>query len=192
MSIETQTVLGVLAGFVAVINYAPYLIGVASKKMHPHAFSWIIFTLITGTVCVAQLSSGAGAGAWATGLTAVTTFCIAIFALRNGGYKVTRTDLGSFIGALVAIPVWIITANPLLAVVVLTFVEVLGFLPTYRKAWYQPFDESRLAFSLTILKYILALGAMQTYNVTVMLFPVALIVLSTILLIEINWRRNYI
>jgi hypothetical protein len=120
----------------------------------------------------------------------VTTFLIAGFALRNGGYRITRFDTVSLVGALIAIPVWIISDNPLLAVLILTGIEALGFLPTYRKAWLHPDDESQLAFFFTILKYTLALGAMQTYTLTTVLFPTALIVFSGLLIAETFWRRR--
>jgi len=190
MELDIKIVFGVLATLVALVNYLPYLIGVVKQTLHPHAFSWIIFTVITATVSAAQFSEGAGAGAWATGATAVTTFLIACFALRNGGYRITRFDTVSLVGALLAIPVWIISDNPLLAVLILTGIEALGFLPTYRKAWQFPHDESQLAFSLTILKYALALGAMQAYSFTTVLFPAALIVFSMLLIVETALRRK--
>ena len=190
MDFELKATLGLLAAGVALINYLPYLIGVIKQTLHPHAFSWIIFTVITATVGLAQLSEGAGAGSWATGATAVTTFLIAGFAVRNGGCRITRFDIISLLGALVAIPVWIISDNPLLAIIILTGIEALGFLPTYRKAWKYPFDESQLAFSLTITKYSLALGAMQAYTIATVLFPAALILFSVLLIIETAWRKK--
>jgi hypothetical protein len=190
MELDIKIVFGVLATLVALVNYLPYLIGVVKQTLHPHAFSWIIFTVITATVSAAQFSEGAGAGAWATGATAMTTFLIAGFALRNGGYRITRFDTVSLVGALVAIPVWIVSDNPLLAVLILTGIEALGFLPTYRKAWQHLHDESQLAFFLTILKYILALGAMQVYSFTTVLFPAALVVFSMLLIAETAWRRR--
>lgn len=190
MEFEIKIVLGSLAACMAVVNYLPYLYGVFTRSLRPHAFSWIIFTIITATVSIAQFSSGAGAGAWATGATSLTTFLIALFAIRNGGYSITGFDIASFAGALCAIPLWVLTDNPLAAVILLTIIEILGFLPTYRKAFTHPHDESVLAFSLTILKYVLALGAMQTYSLTTTLFPVALIVLSILLILELLWRRS--
>jgi len=190
MEIDIKIIFGALATLVALVNYLPYLLGVIKRTLHPHAFSWIIFTVITATVSAAQFSEGAGAGAWATGATAMTTFLIACFALRNGGYRITHFDTFSLVGALVAIPVWVLSDNPLLAVIILTAIEALGFLPTYRKAWQHPRDESQLAFSLTILKYFLALGAMQAYSFTTVLFPLALVVFSLLLLVETFWRRK--
>ncbi|HMA78221.1 MAG TPA: hypothetical protein VKP88_03695 [Candidatus Paceibacterota bacterium] len=192
MELDIKLVLGIASAVVAFVNYLPYLIGVVRQTLHPHAFSWIIFTIITATISVAQLTEGAGAGAWATGATSITTFLIACFALRNGGYRITRSDKLSFVGALIAIPAWIITANPLVAVIILTGIEALGFMPTYRKAWLKPHDESILAFSLTILKYLLALGAMQSYTLTTVLFPIALLILSGLLIVELVARKRVV
>jgi len=192
MELDIKLVLGIASAVVAFVNYLPYLIGVVRQTLHPHAFSWIIFTIITATISVAQLTEGAGAGAWATGATSITTFLIACFALRNGGYRITRSDKLSFVGALIAIPAWIITANPLVAVIILTGIEALGFMPTYRKAWLKPHDESILAFSLTILKYLLALGAMQSYSLTTVLFPIALLILSGLLIVEVVARKRVV
>ncbi|MAZ30333.1 hypothetical protein CL655_03555 [bacterium] len=192
MEYDLKTLLGIVAALVAVVNYLPYLIGVIRQTLHPHAFSWIIWTVMTSIVFFAQLTDGAGTGAWATGATAITLFLVACFAVRNGGYRITRSDKLSFTGALAAIPVWVITSDPLWAVVILTTIEVLGFFPTYRKAFSHPFDESVLAFSLTIVKYALALGAMQNYTLTTTLFPIALIVLSTLLIIELVWRKRVV
>jgi hypothetical protein len=190
MEFELKTIFGLSAAVVALFNYLPYLIGVIKRTLQPHAFSWIIFTIITTTVALAQLSDGAGPGAWATGATAITTFLIAGFALRNGGYKITRFDTISLFAASLAIPVWIISHDPLLAVIILTGIEALGFMPTYCKVWQRPFDESQLAFSLTIVKYMLALGAMEMYTLTTVLFPAALILLSLLLIAEISWRKK--
>lgn len=192
MDTDLKLILGIASAVVAFINYLPYLIGVVRQNLHPHAFSWIIFTIITATISIAQFTAGAGAGAWATGATSLTTFLIACFALKNGGYRITTSDWASFLGALVAIPAWIITDNPLAAVIILTIIEALGFFPTYRKAWQKPHDESILAFSLTILKYVLALGAMQSYTLTTVLFPVALLILSATLICELLLRRKIV
>jgi len=190
MDADLKTIFGGIAAVVAVLNYLPYLIGGIRKTLRPHAFSWIIFTIITATIATAQLSEGAGAGAWATGATSVITCLIGIFALKNGGYRITRWDTVSFVGALAAMPAWILTANPLAAVIILTIIETLGFMPTYRKAYRKPQEESVLAFSLTILKYALALMAMQTYSLATLLFPIAVVLLSVILIVEILWRRT--
>ena len=190
--VDIKVILGLLAAGVAIINYWPYLIGTINKTLKPHAFSWIVWTLMTGITFFAQVTDGAGPGAWATGATAVTLLVIAVLSIRNGGYKITTSDKISFVGALSAIPIWVLTSDPLWAVIVVTAVEALGFFPTYRKGYMRPHDESVFAFMLTILKYSLALAALKNYTLTTTMFPIALIVLSSALIVELLWRRREI
>lgn len=190
LEIDYKVLFGTLAAIIAVFNYSPYLIGAIKRTLKPHAFSWIVWTLMTSVTFLAQITDNAGPGAWATGATAVTLFLIAVLAVRNGGYKITRSDKLSFIGALSAVPIWIATSDPMWAVIIIVLIEALGFFPTYRKGFMKPYEESVLAFALTILKYSFALLALENYTVTTMLFPVALVVLSTGLVLELLWRRS--
>lgn len=192
LEVDFKVVVGSIAAVVAVFNYLPYLIGTIKKTLKPHAFSWIVWTVMTTVTFFAQVADNAGPGAWATGATAVTLFVIAIMALRNGGYQITTSDKISFVGALSAIPIWIATADPLWAVIIVTTIETLGFFPTYRKGFMRPYDESILAFMLTITKYSLALLALENYTATTMLFPIALIILSSGLVLELLWRRRVV
>ena len=190
MEYDSKAILGLLAAAVAVVNYAPYLVGLYRHNLQPHAFSFIIWTVMTAVTFFAQMSDNAGPGAWATGATSVTLFFIAIFAARNRNYTITRSDKLSFFGALAAIPAWILTADPLYAVIIVTIIEAFGFYPTLRKAYQHPYDDSVLAFTLTIIKYILALAALRNYSLTTTLFPLALIILSTTLLSVLFVRRR--
>ncbi len=189
MEYDVKTVLGILAAGVAVVNYLPYLIGVFKKTVKPHIFSWIIWTLMTGITFFAQMTDQAGPGAWATGITSATLLLIVIFTLKNSEHSITRADWWSFGGALVAIPVWVVTGNPLWSVVIVTVIETLGFFPTFRKGYHTPHEDSVLAFTLTIIKYSLALAALTHYSVTTVLFPAALVVLSSSLVAMLLWRR---
>lgn len=183
---------GVAAAMVAVVNYLPYLVGVYTHTFKPHVFSWIVWSCMTAITFFAQLSDGAGPGAWATGVTAVTLLVIVFFTLKNNNHAITRFDWISFVGALVAIPIWIYTGNPLLSVIIISAAEAMGFFPTFRKGFLYPKEESVLAFSLTTLKYSLALLALTHYSIVTTLFPFTLVTLSGSLVVMLLWRRRYV
>ena len=92
---ELKVVLGIAAAIVAIFNYLPYLIGVIKKTLKPHSFSWIIWTLMTSIIFATQLADGAGPGAWAAGVTAITLFIIAAFSVRNKSYQIILIRLVS-------------------------------------------------------------------------------------------------
>jgi hypothetical protein len=53
-----------------------------------------------------------------------------------------RTDPGLFLAALLVIPLWLLAEDPLWAIMLPTLIELLGFGPTLRKAWWAPYSES--------------------------------------------------
>ncbi len=164
-----------IAIFISSISFFPYIWSALKGKVRPHVLSWSIWGLTTMIVFLAQLTAGAGVGAWPVGLAALMAFLIAIIAyIKRGEIRITPTDW-LFLGlALGALPLWYVTDNPLWAVLLVTAVDILGFGPTIRKAYYQPQTESLLFFSLIVLRNVFVLLALEQYSFTTALFPAAI------------------
>ena len=88
-----------------------------------------------GTVFAAQYTNAAGAGSWQTGEAAFLCAVIAVLALLRGERKVTRADWAAFIGSLSALPLLVVTKNPLSSVIMLTMIDAIGFYPTLRNSY---------------------------------------------------------
>lgn len=143
----------------------------------------------TFIVFLAQLAGNAGAGAWPIGVSGVITFYVALLAwLRRGDTAITRTDWPFFAAALSAFPAWLLTDNPLWAVLILTFADLAGFGPTVRNAWNRPQQESALFFGLGAVRNVLVVLALEYYSLTTALFPAAVglacLLLSAMLVIR--------
>src|SRR5690348_16754765 len=69
---------------------------------------------------------------------------------------------------------WFITKGPLLSVVLAIITDALGFVPTFRKSYHKPNEETTVAYFLGGLKYIFALAALDTFSVVTALFPIYL------------------
>ena len=88
-------------------------------------------------VFLAQLEDGGGTGAWPIGVSGIITIFIALLAyIKRADISITRTDWLFLVAALSSLPFWYFTSDPLWAVVILTTVDVLGFGPTARKAYF--------------------------------------------------------
>ena len=74
---EFFTLCGLLLTLVA---FVPYLRGILRNRIRPHVFSWVIWGLTTFVTFLAQLSAGAGPGAWPIGLSGVLTIAVAVLA----------------------------------------------------------------------------------------------------------------
>lgn len=173
------------------IAFIPYIRSIQQGKTKPHVFSWIIWASVTFIVFLAQLSDKGGAGAWPIGVSGLITFYVAILAyLKKSDSTITHKDRLFFIAAMSAIPFWYLTSNPLWAVVILTSIDLIGFVPTYRKAYHHPNEEQLLFFSLIASRNLIAILALEHYSLTTMLFPAATALACILFIKFVTIRRK--
>lgn len=173
------------------VMYRPYIRSIRAGRTKPHAFSWIIWTLIASVVFLAQLADGGGVGAWPIGASGLLTAFVAILAYRNRtDTSRTRADWLFFSVSLAALPCWLLTSDPLTAVVLLTGIELAGFGPTFRFAFGHPQEEHVGFYSLGALRSTLAVAALEHYSLTTVLFPAAKVLASVTLVALITYRRT--
>lgn len=132
-------------------GYSPYIRSTIRGKIKPHVFSWMIWSAIAGIAFFAQDSDGAGPGAWAMGITAISCAIIAVLAFFIGDRDIKRSDWGFFLGAICSLPVWYITHNALYAIFLITLIDAFGYYPTFRKTWNRPFDENEIVYATILL-----------------------------------------
>lgn len=127
--------------------FIPYIREIFRGTIRPHIFSWVIWGVTTLLIFLAQLEDNGGAGTWPIGVSASITIFIAYLAyVKRADVTITRADWLFFIVALLSLPLWYWTADPLWAVILLTAIDVAGFGPTVRKAYQFPYSESLLFF----------------------------------------------
>ncbi|MCK4587725.1 MAG: hypothetical protein KAU29_10295 [Gammaproteobacteria bacterium] len=167
-----------LSGFAITLTFfafLPYIRSILQGKTRPHVFSWVIWGSTTFVVFLAQLSDGGGAGAWPIGVSGIITLYVAFLAYtKKSDSAITRTDWGFLLLAMTSLPIWYITSDPLWAVVILTTVDLIGFGPTFRKAYHSPYEEQLVFYGLMATRNIIAVMALQHYSLTTVLFPAAL------------------
>ncbi len=188
----TKEIIGVVAAALTVIGGAIYLWQIYARTVKPHAFSWIVWGTLALVSFAAQLAGGAGPGAWAMGVSALNCYVFAVFGLFYGEKNITRSDWVAFVAALLAIPVWRATHNPLWAVVIVSCIDAVAFYPTFRKSWLRPYEEGAAVFSLITLQMLLSILAAQKYSLTVILYPAVIIFLNLTLIAALLYRRRSI
>lgn len=170
-----KELLGLLAVALGFYSYIPYLAGMFRGRVTPHVFTWFIWGLITAIGYAAQLSDNAGPGSWVMVFTAAACFIITILSLKWGEKTITKSDWCSFLIALAAIPLWILTDNPLWSVVLISLIDLCGFYPTVRKSWIRPWSESIPVYLLCSVKFALSLLAMDNLTWTTGLYAASMV-----------------
>lgn len=172
-----QDALGVLAVGLGLFGYVFYVRGILQGKVKPHSFTWFIWGLLTAIGFLAQSTKGGGPGAWVTGITALCSFGFAAIGLGASSREyIARSDWIFFVCALLAIPVWYFSGNPLLAVIIITITDAVAFAPTFRKAFLHPKTENGWTYALSGLKFVVSLFALQSFTWTTALYPASLVV----------------
>lgn len=194
MSLESFT-FGEFWGLVAVvlgfIAYGLYIKGIFAGKIKPHAFSWFIWALLTTIAFFAQVSENAGPGAWVTGFTALMSYAFVIVGLGSSSRTlIEKTDWFYFIGALLAIPPWYLTGDPLWSVIIVTVIDAVAFVPTFRKSYQNPETESITASTLHGVKFIFGIIALESFTLTTALYPASLILANLVFVAMLVWRRQ--
>lgn len=182
-----------LAIVITFMAFIPYIRGILQGRTKPHLFSWLIWGMTTLIVFFAQLDADGGTGAWPIGVSGVITVYIAFLSyVKRGDISITRLDRLFFSAALLSIPCWYFTSNPMWAVILLTTIDLLGFGPTIRKAYDHPYEESLLFIFMFFLRNTFALLALESYSLTTVLFPLSICVVCLFLCTLISYRRRVV
>lgn len=173
------------------VAFGPYICSILRGHTKPHVFSWVIWGSTTFVVFLAQLQGKGGVGAWPIGVSGAIAILVAVLAYgKKADISITNADWWFFVLAMTSLPLWYLTTEPLLAVLVLTSVDILGFGPTIRKAYHFPFEEQMTFYSLFVVRNALAIAALEHYSATTVLFPAATGVACTTLLAVFSVRRR--
>jgi hypothetical protein len=169
-------VFGALSVFMMVCSRANYFRSIFQGKTKPHAFSWLIWGVISSIGFFAQTAEGAGAGAWARGFSAFTCFMLTVVALmRDGRGDIKRGDWITLAVSLFAIPLWMITKTPVWSVILVTLIDNIGYYPTVRKSWDKPRQEALASYFLSSSGAFFSLLAIEHYSVSTWLYPASLV-----------------
>lgn len=186
-----KEILSTIAIALTLIAFLPYIRSILQNKTKPHVFSWIIWGSTTFIVFLAQLADKGGVGAWPIGISGIISLYVATLAyIKKSDHSITKTDWLFFIVAMMSLPFWYFTSDPLWAVIILTTIDVIGFGPTIRKAFYKPREEQLTFYMIFVVRNTLAIIALEHYSLTTVLFPIATTTACLVLVIMTAYRRQ--
>jgi hypothetical protein len=170
----------------------PYIYGMFKQTNKPHLYTWLIWS-ITGCIATAAYIHGNG------GYPAVTSgigtaLCILVFVLsfKYGTRNITVSDTVCLIIAAAAIFAWVVLNNPLASVILGISVDLIGYYPTFRKSYAEPWSESRMSWILWTVVPLFSILALSSYNVFTLINATPIFVINTVFLIFMHVRRGVV
>lgn len=187
-------IFGIIAICLTFIGYVPYLRDTIKQKTKPHIFSWFIWGLIAVMSFGIQFQGGAGPGAFVTLAAAIICFVICIIALLHikTNQNIKKIDVIFFVLSIISLILWLVVKQPLYSIIILASVDLFGFLPTIRKSWNKPFEETLSSYIINTFRFGLAILALSSYSVVVSLYPIVCIFANAFISLYLIIRRKQI
>lgn len=185
-----KLICAVISSIIAIISFLPYIKDIFRKQTKPHIYSWLVWSILQSTGVIAMFGAGARYGA--LGLAIGALFCIFIFFLsfKFGTKNITRFDTWCLLGAICAIIVWIVQKNPLFSVILITIIDFIGFVPTYRKSWVNPNSETAALYIMSATSNLFGIFAIAQYSVTSTLYVASLVLTNAVCVVILLFRRK--
>lgn len=180
-----KEVFAIIATVLAIIGNTSYLRDVAKGIVQPHPYTWFIWSIVSMTTFFGGLAKGAGIGALPTGVAEGFTIIIFLFSLKcffkGEAGVIRRIDHYFLAAALIGLIPWILTKDPTISVVTVVLIDGIAFMPTLRKTWQRPETERPLLYEMNVVRHILTLCSLQSYNIATTMHSVVMIVTNTIM-----------
>lgn len=178
--------IAIIIGFSATF---PYVKDIFSLKTKPHVYTWLIWSLTTGTAAFAAYYGGGGVGSINLILMFIVTFFIFLISIKYGTKNINVWDTIILITALLAILVWWQLKQPLISVLMVSAIDIIGYFPSFRKSWHEPWSETMISWAGFSVSYIFAILALNEYNFLTTTYLFSLLAAGTTLFLICLIRR---
>jgi len=185
-----KEIIGIFAVILTFVGYVPYIRDTAKGTTKPHVYTWFIWGLVTAIAFGLQISANAGPGAFTTLAAAIVCFVIFGFGLRQGERDITTADTVFLVLSLLALVLWLFAKQPVLSVILVSTIDMLGFIPTIRKSWKKPHQETLISYQTNTLRFALAILALNHYTLVTALYPVTWVIANGLFSIYLIVRRK--
>jgi len=185
-----KLLLAVIATLIGLAAFAPYFLDILKRRTQPHAYTWLIWSITQGTAVAALLKGNGGFGAMNLTVGTSLVFIIFILSFWYGTKNITKSDTAVFILALLGIIVWWLLHQPLVTVIMVSLIDLLGYIPTWRKTFDEPWSETLWSWVAFALSNIFALLALKDFNLLTATYLVSITVANIIVAVILLVRRS--
>ncbi|MFH2106571.1 MAG: hypothetical protein ABII22_04870 [Candidatus Micrarchaeota archaeon] len=182
--------IGMIAGFISLIAFIPYIHSVLKSGKKPNRASWWIWTFAGILLTISHYSLGGHTTIWVPLTIILGPLAVAIISLKYGEGGWTTFDKCCIASVLVSVLVWFIL-GPQFTLYINIAIDFLGALPTIRKVYRNPNSESLTAWSLFFIADFINLFAIQVWKLDVIIYPVYLTLLC-VAVVSLILRRCFI
>ena len=181
------TILWVLITF---IWYYFYIWDIFKWKNKPHLYSWIIWAIWLLIWFWIQFNNDWWYWSFITLFEALFCIIIVFIAVKKWEKNITTLDKVSLLFWFISIIFWIFLKQPIISVILIILIDSFWFIPTFRKSYIKPFEESISVYLVWWILFTFSIISLTNYNFLTYGYPLAIIILDTSLILMILYRRK--
>lgn len=181
-----------LGAAVQMLGLVSYIKGTLKGETKPNKVSWLLWSLATIIAAVAGLAAGAGwvvLPVFIAGLGALLVF-IASFLNKNSYWKLEIFDYLCGLFSFLALILWAITREPIVAIIFAIASDGLATIPTLMKSWKYPETETVAPYAAGLFNALTSFAALRTFVFAEYAFPTYLVLIDALLILSI-WRKRF-
>jgi hypothetical protein len=175
-----------VSAILAIVAVIPYIYGVFTSTVRPERASWFVWTALIAVSLVSQIAAGGGESLGLVVGDLIATVIVLAVSLFKGTGGLTRFDLSCLVLAAIGIIVWQISSQPIVAIVAVVFADMIGSLPTIRKAYNDPASELWITYFITTVAALLAVIAVGRWAFVLLVYPVYILFANAAVVVAIK------
>ncbi|OGI71076.1 hypothetical protein A3B84_02960 [Candidatus Nomurabacteria bacterium RIFCSPHIGHO2_02_FULL_35_13] len=190
---DVKSVLGIIAGIIALLAYVVYVVSIFRGKSKPNRVTWWIWAFMGLVLALSYKFSGADNTVWVPYVEFLGPLTIAILSIKYGeGTLENKTDLYCFLGAVLSIILWIIFDSPVIALVTNLAIDSFAIVPTIKKSYLRPEGEDFWAWFGTGMADTLNMFAVERFTFAILVYPIYMLVSDLIIIFILLLRKKNI
>ncbi len=186
---EIKLFFAIIGAVIGVAFSLPYYFDIFALKTKPHIYTWFIWLITTATATVAAFYGNGGWGLVNLVLMTIIVFGVFVISIKYGTKNITKWDGAILVMAILAILVWWQLHRPLISVFMVTAIDVLAYLPSFRKSWEEPWSETLTSWLGFAIANVFAVLSLKEYNLLTTTYLVAIGLADVVLYLICLIRR---
>jgi len=170
-----------------VFGVLPYIKDTLRGNTKPNRVTWLIWALAPLIATFAAIADGVG---WSVlpvfmaGFGSLLIFVVS-FVNKNSYWKLETFDYFCGFCSLLALALWAITKEPVVAIILAIVSDGFAAVPTLIKSWKHPETETLAAYIAPLFGILTGFTAIKTWNFSSLAFPIYLLIISILIIFAI-------
>lgn len=182
-----------IGAFAQLLGGAAYIKDTLWGETKPNRVTWFFWMLAPYIGTAAAIADGVGWAVLPVFMAGFVPMCVllASFINKNAYWKLGAFDYACGAVSALALVLWYITKEPVVAVIFAATADGLAALPTLMKAWSHPETETNAVYTAALFGALTSFLAIQMWTPSEYIFPSYLVFIDSAILFSI-YRKKFI